>query len=230
MSANIQRLQTAGYDDEFIQRSITDMALSYGKWKGSWKEKNGDLPVIAIQFTHYAGHWLKNLAAEFDVTVVFKYGNKLSRLPAMVNNAKKPCMNSGHESLVECVDRVVYSVPLSCGMEYIGQTSRCLNKRLYEHRKSLTCKYGNQSVTLKNHLQGCDDCTPMFSDSKVLARLGSKRSREISESVFIQRSGEKVISTGSVKVNNRECDFITQRSNKYEAHSRLVDGSQKTDQ
>lgn len=38
---------------------------------------------------------------------------------------------------VPCVERVVYRIPLKCGSVYVGQTGRCLNDRLREHKNNV---------------------------------------------------------------------------------------------
>ena len=105
LDLNMVMLVTAGYDIDFIQINVTALALSFDKEKVMWDDKK---LVVAIQFSHFAGHWLKNLASDFGVCVVFKYGNKLSKLPQKTAREIEPCKKSGHSNYVECVNRTVY--------------------------------------------------------------------------------------------------------------------------
>jgi len=205
LNLNVGRLLNAGYEDTFIKRNLIQLALEFGTERAEWAK---DRPVVAIQFSHYSGHWLKNLANDFGVLVVFKYGNKLAKLAPRTSKVTEKCKKSGHDTFVECIDRTVYKIPLSCGKSYIGQTERCVNRRLYEHKKSLTAGYASQSVALKKHLEECDGCEPEFERTVAITRAGSKRVREIVESAAIQTDRDNVISSCTVALNALEWEFL----------------------
>lgn len=43
------------------------------------------------------------------------------------------CTIKHEKHFVDCDSQVVYCIPLTCGMRYVGQTGGCVNKRLEEH-------------------------------------------------------------------------------------------------
>lgn len=47
---------------------------------------------------------------------------------------RRVCLKNHQDQYVACSNKVVYSPLLSYGMEYIGQTGRCLNERMKEHK------------------------------------------------------------------------------------------------
>ena len=83
-----------------------------------------------------------------------------------------------------------------------------MNRRLYEHKKSLTAGYASQSVALKKHLEECDGCEPEFERTVAISRAGSKRVREIVESAAIQTDRDNVISSCTVALNALEREFL----------------------
>ncbi|XP_075730561.1 uncharacterized protein LOC142772252 [Rhipicephalus microplus] len=86
--------------------------------------------------------------------VVFSAPEKLQGMCKKVNaesSGKQVCKIKQREKFVNCCWGVVYSTPLTCGCEYIGQSGRCVNERLKEH------KYVERAVRghLALHCQRC---------------------------------------------------------------------------
>ena len=79
---------------------------------------------------------------------------------------------------------VVYQITCSCGLCYIGETSRCLKVRFDEH-----CKREGINVTeVGKHLAESPDHTISFDDVKVLTMEQHFRKIRYLESLFIQES------------------------------------------
>jgi hypothetical protein len=194
------RLKAAGYPKQFVSQQIRSLASAITR---NTKQFENDLPVVAIQYSHSWGHRLKKLARRFDVRIVFKYGNKLAKLPSKVGTQEK-CGKSGHASFTKCCSSVVYQLALSCGSSYVGQTGRCLNKRLYEHHKAVKEGKGESSSSLKKHLKKCNGCTVDFHKTQVMNRSGKEKTREIIEAILIDRGGKSVISKPSISLSRRE--------------------------
>ena len=150
----------------FILQQISALSLSIDR-----ENQKFDIVrrVVAIQYCHRFPHRLKRLGEDFGVLVVFKYGNKLERLPAKTTIEKGPCGKSGHDEFVKCESNIVYGIPLSCGKEYIGQSSRCVNNRLYEHRLMMR-KKENAYSSLADHIKSCNGCTAGLEKNSILAR------------------------------------------------------------
>lgn len=96
-------------------------------------------------------------------------------------------------------------LPLTCGGICIGQTGRCLNDRLREHKLNVKNKnnYGHLSV----HCVECG-CTPLYASCSVLAKHKDKDVREIIEAHAIFRKGDACVSAPSVDLLDRERAFL----------------------
>ena len=209
----ILSLREAQYIMEFILQQMKKLAMSIQRDSITF---DVDRPVVAIQYVHADSHALKELGKKFGILVVFKYGNKLEKLPARVDRSRAECGKSGHEHILDCVDNVVYSIPLSCGSSYVGQSGRCINKRLYEHKKACESNKAVSSVSLIGHLRKCEGCTPIFGLTEVTARNGNKRVREILEASQIINGGSSVVSKVSINLSKEEREFIEKDKSKVE--------------
>ena len=171
----------------------------------------GRKKVTVLPYMHKISHGLKKIAEKRGTKVVFSAPLKLKGLCKKVNSEKeKPSSNSCRirhaNRYVDCVDNVVYKIPLTCERSYFGQTGRCLNIRLREHR------YATEMLQSPGHLAAhcarCG-CKPMFSDTKVLEHSKSKKGREIMEAYFMQKNYQSTyVSSPSVVLGNPACNFI----------------------
>lgn len=118
------------------------------------------------------------------------------------------CSTKHENRFVDCIEGVVYSVPLSCGKQYIGQTGRCLNERLKEHHYKVTKAISGH---LGLHCRDCSvsGCSPIFSETKVIAKNKHKTTREIIEAAEIARLKDKCVSMPSLTLSQKELDFLT---------------------
>ena len=208
IEGQVVRLVDAEYNLDFIEHQMKQLAMSFGREKKLFEK---DCAIVAIQFVHNSGHRLKDLAEKFGVLVVFRYGNKLSSLPARLSRKEEKCGKSGHSDVVECSNNLVYNIPLSCGASYIGQTKRCLNKRLYEHQQAGRRREGGCFSTLADHLKICGGCFPDFSCTQVLARHGKKRVREVLEAAHILSGGDSVISKTSLVLKSDQVKYVLRK-------------------
>lgn len=76
-----------------------------------------------------------------------------------------------------CAMGVVYDIPFSCGALYVGQTGRCFNDHLQEHKMSLGA---TPSGHLAIHKEDCG-CRLLFSQTSVLFRSKDQKARELKE-------------------------------------------------
>lgn len=122
---------------------------------------------------HKIVHHLKKVGKRAIVKVVFSAPNKLSTMCSRVNKTagtQQSCSIRHANQFVNCAEGAVYSVPLSCGKKYVGQTGRCLNERLKEH-------HYNVLKLISGHLGLlCGDCgcSTIFSGTVVIAKIGKK--------------------------------------------------------
>lgn len=80
---------------------------------------------------------------------------------------------------------VVYLMPFPWGHVYIVQTSRCINVRLLEHKRSLG---GNTYSHAAQHVSKCK-CKPAFQETVILSVRRDKLTREIIEAYNIGKKG-----------------------------------------
>lgn len=158
-------------------------------------------------------HGLKNVADRFDVKVVFSAPIKLNNVCSKIDRkitAKAKCLENKrchvkHSSpFVECATCVVYMLPLSCGRVYVGQTGRCLNIRLQEHKRAVASK---ERAHLAQRCTTCV-CSPFFFDATVLSRHRDKTTRELIEAFHIKRCGDRCVSHPSIALIEKEYSYL----------------------
>jgi hypothetical protein len=209
-SMNLQRikLSKAGYKLQFITQQVLSLAGSIGQEKSEFENEQA---TCVIQYYHDWAHRIKKLAGQFDVRVIFKYGNKLGRLAAITNKPNiKPCGKTGHSQETDCVSNLVYQIPLECGKCYVGQSGLCINCRIYQHKQTLKPDFSGYS-TLAKHMSKCANCKPIFKNTSILERSGNQKNREILEAFHIDRGGAMVISESSIKLRNDEKEILANR-------------------
>uniref|UniRef100_A0A131YLQ8 Tick transposon n=1 Tax=Rhipicephalus appendiculatus TaxID=34631 RepID=A0A131YLQ8_RHIAP len=85
--------------------------------------------------------------------------------------AARQCTTAHRDMFTHCDAGVLYEVPFECGKRYIGQTGRCVNDRLREHRYNVGRAQRDPSGsygTLASHSVSC--CEPDFNRTRILAR------------------------------------------------------------
>ncbi|CAN7981352.1 unnamed protein product [Ixodes pacificus] len=134
---------------------------------------------------------------------------RLKQMCQKVNRSDSPrgCNVKHAKKFVECEERKVYSISLSCGSQYIGQTGRCVNHRLREHNLEAS-KASNESYHPIVHSRTCDDCAPYFSDTRILGGHNNRFGREIIES-FAMGTVNNNISAPSLSLTKTEVEFLT---------------------
>jgi hypothetical protein len=206
LEIKFERLREAEYPEDFVRQQAVSTAI---KLSNSKKDYEQELPVAVIQQSHEVGNWLRNLGKSFGVEVVFKYENKLATLPPKIGRKKITCGKRGHREEVVCESGVIYSIPMKCGKEYIGQSGRCINTRIYEHNKNLKEKDKTISSSMVKHTLECNKCEPVFNQTKIVGKGATELVREIIEAVRIREAKEKVISNPSIKLSKLEQDFLS---------------------
>uniref|UniRef100_A0A6M2CSQ5 Putative tick transposon n=1 Tax=Rhipicephalus microplus TaxID=6941 RepID=A0A6M2CSQ5_RHIMP len=93
---------------------------------------------------------------------------------------------------------------MSCGKMYIGQTGRCINTRLTEHKRALA---NNAYSHLRRHCLECG-CSPLFSETKILASHRDKMTREVIEAFHIAKRKDYCISQASITLSDCEVGFL----------------------
>lgn len=113
------------------------------------------------------------------------------------------------EQFVPCRIEGIYSIPFSCGGEYIGQTGRCLNDRLREHFREVADPSEETVHPIAAHRRTCGGCKPRFKKTRVLGRHPQRFGREVIESFAIKNSVVNV-SSPSLALSDREIDYLSQ--------------------
>lgn len=212
-SRQMDRLQIAGYPKQLLS-SVAESFLQ--KLKRNTQDslqdsdQNRSKKITVIPYLHRIAHNLKRIGKRANVEVVFSAPNKLSAMCSRVNKtarAVQSCSTQHVNRFVDCVEGVVYSVPLSCGKKYIGQTGRCLNERLKEHHYNVTKAISGH---LGLHCRDCSVrvCSPIFSETTVIAKNKHKNTREIIEAAEIARLKDNCVSMPSLTLSQKELDFL----------------------
>lgn len=127
----------------------------------------------------------------------------------MVNNppSATQCNKKHGQQFVKCKKEVVYSIPFSCGGEYIGQTGRCLNDRLREHSREVSEPPDDSMHPIVAHRKTCGGCSPRYEGTRVLGGHRQRFGREVAESYAIKSSITNVASA-SLALSDREMKFL----------------------
>lgn len=121
------------------------------------------------------------------------------------NRAVCNSCNINHRiKFVPCIKGTVYKIPFSCGDIYIGQTGRCLNSRLAEHKRSLE-KAGYSRLAA--HHRKCR-CKPELYKTTVLREDQDEMSREKWETYYITKYKRLCVSQISRTLTNAEIDIL----------------------
>lgn len=163
VTTQVKRLKSAGFPQETIA-SVAESLVA--EIKGARHNAVGDDPPervrpAVVPYIHQLSNRLKKVAGKCGVPVVFSAPHKLAKTCHKVNNeTKRPeCLKKHATRFVSCNTGVVYRIPLDCRKCYIGQTGRCLNDRLREHRSAVLAVMGGGH--LADHCRR-RKCTPEF--------------------------------------------------------------------
>ena len=168
---------------------------------------------VVIPYLHSVSHRLKKIAGHYDVNVVFRAGKKLGSVCASVEkraqkgqaaDSTEGCSMKHANRFTDCARGVVYSIPLSCGGAYIGQTGRCLNVRLREHASSLK---GTPSTHLSLHCRQCG-CAAELNKTAVVMRHRDQRTHEIAEAFEIIKARDRCVSQPSIALTEAEITYL----------------------
>lgn len=158
--------------------SITEKVLRGLSNKEKAATKGGEHKKVTVMlYMHKISHGLKKIGERHGVRVVFSAPSKMKSLCKKVHNdtnksAKSKCKINHVDRFLDCADNPVYKIPFSCGEIKHGQTGRCINVRLKEHR------YATEMLQSPGHLEihcARHGCKPVFEKTKVLARCSSKK-------------------------------------------------------
>lgn len=205
----VRRLTEAGYPRTLLS-AVAEKMLRLKKQGNNANHagaQQGTKNVSAIPYIHSISHNLKKVAERAGVKVVFTAPEKLAKMCRAVNEGSKAsvCTTNHRDKPVHCAKNVVYSIPLNCGASYIGQTGRCLNERLKEH------KY-NTTKTISGHLGiHCRDCgcAALMENTSIMFKSADRLTREIVEALEIKKLDESCVSMPSVILSDKDIRFLT---------------------
>lgn len=211
--AQLRRLEKAGFQREIVA-SVVESQISEVKSGGRHRQVDNTRPQqrpVVVPYWHKVSHRLKKVGDKCGVRVVFSAPEKLGRLCRLVNEPKKrsACKIRHTKALVDCKVGVVYNIPLACGKRYIGQTGRCINERLLEHRRTVTSISGGGH--LADHIRRCSykpACKAFLEETSVLRKFRTQKSREIFEALCIANDKDHCVSTPSIVLRRKELDYL----------------------
>lgn len=213
MDAQVARLTCSGFPRELVA-SVAESLIK--KVKAGTSSPKGDadsqprLRRVAVPYVHQLTHRLKKVGKKCGVNVLATAPGKLLRMCPAVNEDKRQGCTIKHATrFVPCRTGVVYSIPLPCGKCYVGQTGRCINDRLREHRAAVSSLAGGGH--LADHCKRCPDCVPAFGATRVLDSGRDQVKREISEAFYIQKEADNCISKPSIALTAKELNFLQGR-------------------
>ncbi|CAN8002292.1 unnamed protein product, partial [Ixodes hexagonus] len=195
----VARLGSAGYPKSLIP-SVCERLLQRIKRGGGVERRDKvDKTPFTVPFYHAISHNLKVQAARFGDRVVFKNDFRLSRLTPFTRGRKGYGKNHRNPA-IECQEGVVYNIPLACGFSYIGQTGRCVNERLMEHKRCVLLHSPNSEIV--KYLELCNNCQPDWTATTVISRERDQFKRVVKETRSIGSAGN-CVSVPSIVIDKR---------------------------
>lgn len=205
--AQAKRLLNSGYPLHLLT-AVAECISRKGRANGkdqATATKAGKVAVVP--YMHAISHNLRRIARKAGADVAFSAPEKLQGMCKKVNaqsSGKQVCKIKHREKFVNCCCGVVYSTLLTCGCEYIGQSGRCVNERLKEHKYNVeraVCGH------LALHCQRCG-CVPMFQNTRILFKARDRTTREIIEAFEIDKMKEKCVSVASIALSSKEKKYL----------------------
>ncbi|XP_042150172.1 uncharacterized protein LOC121838157 [Ixodes scapularis] len=206
VKTQFNRLLKAGYPMDLLS-SVTQRLIVNRTPRTSRAAPGGR--IACIPYMHNVAHRVKSLASRFGTKVIFKCRFKLGSMCKLVNNASSPpaCAKKHGSQFVRCAKEKVYSIPLTCGAEYIGQTGRCINDRLREHHIACASQPEGSLHPIIVHGKECQACTPLFNETKVVGGHRERYGREIIEA-YRMTTTKNNIASPSLSLTKPELVFL----------------------
>lgn len=194
-----KRLRGAGYEEEFIRRNL-DVHTKEKKEREDTSRRR----MAVIPYFHGISHYLKACAKQFGVETVFSSDFRLSRLTPFETEVHE-CRKGHREKSIACKNSVVYEIPMACGFAYVGQTSRCVNDRLTEHKRNVRINATNSEIA--KHINECNNCTALWSETEIIHKEVNDSKRLVRETIRIKSIGN-CISQASLQLGNNAKAFL----------------------
>jgi len=249
MEQQVKRLEESGYSKDKITSFAKSILLQERKGK---REREKMESYVVIPYKHNISHRIRKIMRRKGVEVFFNYPWRLNKIPIMVEKEKVKCSRKEVKK-VECAKGVVYSIPLTCGKIYTGQTGKCLNERLAEHENTIrrevsrsqknesqkeksdtTTENNLKNLRLVEHLNKCEGCVAVFEKTEVRGKHKSREAREVLEGFLIEKENKIAVSETSVVVTNEEAILLEDRAKKRVTsrnhRQRFVDQDQRINQ
>jgi hypothetical protein len=199
------RFQTAGYPEEFI-RDQAEILMKKLRTP-SEKEETERKYRVGFPYIHNISNRLKSIAKDLQVELVSSIKEKNDCLPRMVEKDKTLCtIGKTHPQFIACKDGVIYQIPLKCGRNYTGQTEKCVNVRMEQHKKEIQKKEDGNSMRFNEHFSSCFGCKPLWEGTTVSGNYPTRRAREIWEAMMIEETN--AISSPSIEIPSKIKSFL----------------------
>ncbi|KAM7309437.1 uncharacterized protein ISCGN_013068 [Ixodes scapularis] len=208
LTAQICRLRKAGYPRDLLVTSLKSL-ISQPHPDRARPPRPKKFAVIP--YHHSTSHRLRAAARRYDVDVALSCRFRLGSMCRLVNDPQRRsragCAKKHKTPFISCATGRVYSIPLSCGAEYIGQTGRCVNDRLGEHDREIKKGDIESQHPFLRHRGACSSCEPRFHNARILGSHRDRYGREIIEAYAMQQASQN-ISSPSLVLSEREAAYL----------------------
>ena len=165
-------LKDSGFPAYIIEQAARQKRKEIPLEEEEGKEHNLCLPYIAG-----LGEDLRRICKKYKIRTCFRTHSTLRRQLTKVKDKEPPNRRSG----------VVYSIPCSCGLEYIGEPKRALETRIGEHQAAVRRGETEKSAvadhawTNQHHLK--------WENTTIIDGSRNKHILQIKEALHIQLAG-----------------------------------------
>ena len=174
-------LKKLAYPQHILKKALTKARRTFYHNTNVKNINNKNKNHIVVPYVPFLEK-MKRPLTQFNTNLVFNYENKLSH--NLVMNKPKDKLTSG-----------VYKIPCKdCEKSYIGETGRCLQKRITEHKKDIVMQKSESGVA--EHVREFDHFFD-FKNAKIVYPSKNIAKRHIVESTLI----------ATLKKSNKTCNL-----------------------
>lgn len=159
-----------------ITKSLENIATNKKK-KG--EEEMPKKKYVAIPYVRGLFEQIRPIFKDTDKIIVGSGGNNLNRSIFSKVKDEVPTMQKSH---------VVYNIPCSCELCYVGETRNRVKTREEGHKYNIVAKNGSHSALCKHVLQSNPKHEPRWNDAKIVFQDRNEKSRQIKEMIAIKKT------------------------------------------
>lgn len=170
-----------GYPKKFIRQTVERTLDKIGEKRIGREKTDEKGKFIAIPYVKGLFEQIKAIFQDTDKTIVGKGTNNLNSHVFSRLKDKIPKLQQSH---------VVYNIPCSCELRYVGETKNRLKTREDAHNYNIKIGNANHSALCEHAIR--TKHTPKWDEVEILFKDRNHKSRQIKEMIGIKKTQNNV--------------------------------------